>query len=176
MSKKKSKLETAVRLPSSDKLFLHDDDSFEEKVLVSLLEEAHGKKLPMKTKIIFTERKLDYDQLPIGYDTMPEYYNSLENYLVYFESEISLEELHELYEKVFKSKFTPEEAEERRSFEMAVMEKRAQGRAAWGVYVSTMGALKVLKAEKEAFQKGGEKGLEEHRKKASKGPTLIYIG
>ncbi len=87
-------LVNAIRLPSSNKIFGHDDDSFDERVLCSLLEEAHKRKLPNKTKIIITEEYFP-DNLPVPEDA------DLRLYLKTKKSATTFVELKELYKKYY---------------------------------------------------------------------------
>jgi len=168
MVKKKSKLETGVRLPSSKEIF-GLCESFDENVLGDLLKDAWKKKLPLDTKIIVTSRKVDYDNMPGDCDDP-------EPFLIYVEEIETLRNLHETYERCHGRKYTPEGEEERISFKMAVMEKQAERRGGWGGYMQTMNAIRVAEEEEEAFEEGGEEALEKLREKKSKGARWLYIG
>jgi hypothetical protein len=109
----------AIKLPSSKKVFGHDDGTCDEKTLASLLEEGLKRKLKPKDKIFITEEYLPDDFL----GDSPTSAN-----LKHKQSIITYGELNKLYENFFERKYSPEEEKERRNFEAETLLRRTQGR------------------------------------------------
>ena len=127
------KIDTPIHLPSSKETFVKCCD-YDEKTLVYLIEEAWGKNLPLDTKIIVTIRDIDYDKLS---DEEVHSIEELKAAFFYFKDEITLRELHNIYEKFYHRKYTPETEKERASLKRAFMESEARSRSAWGAYAAT---------------------------------------
>ncbi|MFA5953097.1 MAG: hypothetical protein WC812_00735 [Candidatus Pacearchaeota archaeon] len=166
---RKSKLEGAIRLPSSGEIFEHDNCDVETSVLIDLLEESEEKKLSMDTKVIFTKEFLNLRKIPDNY-------SNLESYLQYKEQIISVKGLHDLYEKFYHREYTPEGEKERFEFEMEDFEKQAQKRSAWGFYSAQVRYSNEIEEERKAFGKEGKKGLEKLKEKKSKQSNHLIIG
>jgi len=146
----KKNLANAVRLPSSNKIFGHDDDSFEENVLFSLLEESCKRKLSNKTKIIVTGEHIPDDiEIPETAD--------LRNYIKLEKSTITFAELKELYKKYWKMDYSSEFEEERKINNLEGLRKQGEKIWAWGPWVY----LNRLNNEREELQKiAEEKGFQ----------------
>lgn len=115
----------AVKLPSSNKIFGRDDDSFEELVLFSLLEESYKRKLSNKTKIIITD-----EYMP---DDVPE--NVCDSsYLKLKKSSISIYELKELYKKYWKMDYSPEVEDEKKINNLKGLKNQGEKTWAWVPY------------------------------------------
>ena len=141
-------LVNAVKLPSSSKVFGHDDDSFEESVLVSLLEESCKRKLSNKTKIIITNEYMPNDVPEDICDSS------------YFKSKkeiISLIELKSLYKKIFHIDYSPEFEKERTRLEFADLEKQRERADAWGPW---MYSARLENEKKELREIAKEKGFQ----------------
>jgi hypothetical protein len=108
-----------IKLPSSKKVFGHDDGTCEEKTLISLLEEGSKRKLKLRDKIFITEEYLPDDFLGDS-PTLANLKNR--------PSTITYGELNRLYENRYGKKYSFKEEEERKAFEKEVLWKRAQGR------------------------------------------------
>lgn len=108
----KKSLINAIRLPSSKKIFGHDDGTCDTSTLVALLEEGLKKKLISKDKIIITE-----EYLPENVCDNPGIGSLRDRKAI-----ITYGKLKELYKNFFGKKYSPEVEQEREGFnqEMAI--------------------------------------------------------
>jgi hypothetical protein len=104
-----------IKLPSSKKVFGHDDGTCEEKTLVSLLEEGSKRKLKLRDKIFITEEYLPDDFLGDS-PTLANLKNR--------PSTITYSELNRLYENRYGKKYSPEAEKERRESEFDLETER----------------------------------------------------
>lgn len=140
-------LVNAIKLPSSNRIFGHDDDSFEESVLVSLLYEAYKRKLTNKTKIIITDEYLPNDVPEEVCDS---------SYLKLKKSTITFAGLKDIYKRYWKSDYSPEVEEERKKMNFQDLEKQKERADAWGPFLY-FGRLEKKKEELREIAK--EKGI-----------------
>ncbi|MEK6823458.1 MAG: hypothetical protein AABY06_00325 [Nanoarchaeota archaeon] len=112
-------LVNAVKLPSSNKIFGHDDDSFEESVLFSLLEESCKRKLSNKTKIIITNEYLP--DIAFSDDA------NLRLYFKTKKSTTTFAKLKELYKEYWKRDYSPEKDRSKNNLEYL----RKEGEKIW---------------------------------------------
>ena len=112
-------LVNAVKLPSSSKVFGHDDDSFEESVLFSLLEESCKRKLSNKTKIIITNEYLP--DIAFSDDA------NLRLYFKTKKSTTTFAKLKELYKEYWKRDYSPEKDRSKNNLEYL----RKEGEKIW---------------------------------------------
>lgn len=133
----------AIKLPSSKEVFCHGNGDFEKNTLIALLEEGWRRKLKSNDKIITTEDYLPHSFYKEG-GKCP-----TENDLKFKKEIISYGELKKIYERMFDQKYSPYAEQERSNFENAVIERRAQGRAAWGNYIATMDYLRQIEEARE---------------------------
>ncbi|MDP2672461.1 MAG: hypothetical protein Q8O84_01470 [Nanoarchaeota archaeon] len=123
----KKNLANAVKLPSSIKVFGHDDDSFEESVLFSLLEESCKRKLSNKTKIIITDEYIpDNISIPETAD--------LRNYIKLKKSTITFAGLKEIYKRYWKVDYSSEVEDRSKSSHLEDLKKEGEKIWAWLPY------------------------------------------
>lgn len=108
MSKKN--LVGAIKLPSSNNVFGHDDGTYETNTLVALLREGLKRKLKPTDKVIIIE-----EYLPAGVCDNPGFGNLKDR-----KSTITYEELVNLYEKQFHQKYSSEAEKERKSLDLGL--------------------------------------------------------
>lgn len=116
-------LVNAIKLPSSNKIFGRDDDSFEKSVLVSLLYEAYKRKLTNKAKVIITNEYLPNDVSEEVCDS---------SYLKLKKSTITFAGLKELYKRYYKSDYSSEEDRSKNKLES--LKKQGEKTWAWLPY------------------------------------------
>ena len=106
-----------VILDSSEDVLYHDNCSYEENTLVSLLQEAHPKNLSPNTKIRITRERLrkNYDEN-----------NPTVEDLIRYKSSVTLKELKDTYQKLTNRQFTPENEERRSDFRFTLLEKERE--------------------------------------------------
>jgi hypothetical protein len=152
----------AIKLSSSDEILFRCDSDFFDNTLVSLLEEGYDKGLENKDKIL-----ISYEILPRSFKgECPD-----ESDLVFKQKTISYGELKRGYKRWFGEEYSPEVEEKRSDFQMAVMEKQAQRRSAWGAYMQTIKILDAIEEEREEqrlTRKGDKEGLEKLKEKQDK--------
>lgn len=116
---KKKSLVNAIKLPSSKKIFGHDNGNYEEGTLIALLEEGLKKNLKSTDKIMIIE-----EYLPEGVCENPGIGNLKDR-----PSTITYGELNQLYENRFNKKYSPEEENERKVFDQEALMKSSQRKA-----------------------------------------------
>jgi len=167
----------AIRLESSEEILFRNDSGFFENTLVSLLEE--GFEMGLKNS----------DRVWISYEILPSSFKGdfpTEHDLVLRKKTIVYKELKESYECCFNREYSPETEEERWNFKMALYEKDAERRSAWGAYQNYCNYANAVKRqqdraeeERKVYDREGSKGVEKLKKKWDKedsGPRRLVIG
>jgi hypothetical protein len=161
----------AIRLRSSNKVYGHDDGSFVEHTLVSLLEEGWKKKLKDNDRVIVTD---EYLRDNFNSDDIP-----TENDLRLKKEIITYGELKRVYERTFDREYSPEEEKERSDFQLACLEKEGERRGAWGMYSQTMSYIRAIeedREEKRLIENRDEKGLAKFKEKQNNRTRMLHIG
>lgn len=148
----------AIRLPSSEKVYGHDDGSFVEHTLVALLDEASSMGLKDNDRIITM-----CEYLP---DDFPDDVDPTLADLKLKKEIMSYRDLKAVYKMGFGVEYSSQTDEERRDFRMAAMEREGQRRGAWGWYVQTMAVTRAIeKEQKREEQLRGKDSSEKERLK-----------
>jgi hypothetical protein len=100
-----------IKLPSSKKVFGHDDGTCEKATLIALLGEGFKRKLNPTDKIFITEEYLPDDFLGDS-PTLANLKNR--------QSTITYGELNKLYENRYGKKYSPEAEKERRELDLGL--------------------------------------------------------
>jgi hypothetical protein len=161
----------AIVLPSSGKVYGHDDDSYVEHTLVALLDEASSIRLTDKDNIVTM-----CEYLP---DDFPDDVDPTISDLKLKKEIIKYKDLKDTYKMSFGREYSPQSDEERRDFKLAVMEREGQRRAAWGNYAATMDYIRAVEEaqeEQRLEQEGDDEGLEKLRAKQNKRNRMLVIG
>ncbi|MGY4884523.1 MAG: hypothetical protein ACP5NZ_03005 [Nanobdellota archaeon] len=148
----------AIKLPSSENVYGHDDGSYVESTLIALLDEASNMGLKDNDRIITM-----CEYLP---DDFPDDIDPTLADLKLKKEIMRYKDLKDTYKMSFGREYSPQTDEERRDFRMAVIEREAQRRGAWGWYVQTMAFTRAAeKEQKREEQLRGKDSIEKERLK-----------
>jgi hypothetical protein len=135
----------AIELPSSGKVYGHEDGSYVEHTLISLLDEASSMGLKDNDRIVTRSEFLP--------DDFPEDVDPTLADLKLKKEIMSYRDLKSVYKRSFGIEYSYETEEERSNFRMAAMEREGQRRGAWGWYVQTMAVERAVEKEQKREEK-----------------------